>query len=394
MHAGASAEGIEAAAEVAERVGWTSVWTTDHVLVEHDSEAEYGRIFEAILTLAHVGARHPGLRLGTSVDRRAPAPGRRPGQGVGHPRRAVARPGDRRRRRAAGTGRVREPRRGRPVPARGAYLEEAVQLWRHLWGGATTPFHGRFHEIDDFVFEPLPPQGAGLPIWFGGRAEAALRRAGRLGDAYHSSSTAPAKYAERIPVIREAAAAAGRPMPRLSARVRVLPEDDEGYALRGTVDEIRAGLDEWAAVGVGPHRPVLLVGHPRGDRPRRRVVRPGVCRSPLTARKAAARCIGLAGPSPRGRRGASGRRNDPLGALARLPERCDRSVVLDGDERSPEALTFRLMQADHDDPLAGCDSHDRVVHLHGSHDPTVGDLDGLGREVQDHQPLALLLCHG
>ena len=67
LHVDASAEGIEAAAEAAERVGFTAVWTTDHVLVGHANEAEYGRIFEAIVTLAHVGARHPKVKLGTSV---------------------------------------------------------------------------------------------------------------------------------------------------------------------------------------------------------------------------------------------------------------------------------------------------------------------------------------
>jgi probable F420-dependent oxidoreductase len=250
MHAGASAEGIEAAAEAAERVGWTSVWTTDHVLVEHASADEYGRIYEAILTLAHVGARHPNLKLGTSV---VVVPQR---QTVVLAKELATLDALSRGRAIVGVGagwdRVEFANLGvaERFGARGAYLEEAVQLWRHLWGGATTPFHGRFHEIDDFVFEPVPPQGAGLPIWFGGRAEAALRRAGRLGDGYHSSSTAPATYAERIPIVREAAQAAERPMPTLSARVRVRPADDEGYALRGSVDEIRAGLAEWAAVGV------------------------------------------------------------------------------------------------------------------------------------------------
>ncbi len=65
--AGASAEGIDAAAETAERLGWSTVWTTDHVLVPGDAADDYGRIYEAILTLAWVGARHPGIRLGTSV---------------------------------------------------------------------------------------------------------------------------------------------------------------------------------------------------------------------------------------------------------------------------------------------------------------------------------------
>jgi probable F420-dependent oxidoreductase len=255
MHAGAGAEGIEAAAEVADRVGWSDVWTTDHVLVERDSTYEYGRIFEAILTLGHIGSRHPRLGLGTSV---IVVPQRQSvvlakelatldvlsrgrviaGVGVGWNRTEFANLGmaDR-------------------FSVRGAYLEETVGLWRHLWSGATTPFHGRFHDLEDFVFGPLPDQGADLPIWFGGRAEVALRRAGRIGNGYHSSSTAPAKYAERIPVIRDAATAAGRAMPLLSARVRVLPDApaggrDSGYALRGNPDQIRAGIAEWASIGV------------------------------------------------------------------------------------------------------------------------------------------------
>jgi alkanesulfonate monooxygenase SsuD/methylene tetrahydromethanopterin reductase-like flavin-dependent oxidoreductase (luciferase family) len=56
-------------------------------------------------------------------------------------------------------------------------------------------------------------------------------------------------------VIRDAATAAGRPMPVLSARVRVLPKEAEagrggGYALRGNPDQIRAGIAEWEAIGV------------------------------------------------------------------------------------------------------------------------------------------------
>jgi probable F420-dependent oxidoreductase len=255
MHAGASAEGIEAAAEVADRVGWSDVWTTDHVLVDRDSTDEYGRIFEAILTLAHVGARHPRLRLGTSVivvpQRQSVVMAKElatldvlsrgkviAGVGVGWNRTEFANLGASDR-----------------FAARGAYLEETVGLWRHLWGGATSPFRGRFHDLEDFVFEPLPEQGAGLPVWFGGRAEAALRRAGRIGDGYHSTSTSPATYAERLPVIREAATAAGRPMPVLSARVRVVPDGsavgpDAGYVLSGSPDQIRAGIAEWEAIGV------------------------------------------------------------------------------------------------------------------------------------------------
>jgi probable F420-dependent oxidoreductase len=134
---------------------------------------------------------------------------------------------------------------------RGAYLDETIRLWRHLWSGTTEPFRGRFHTLEDFVFGPLPVQ-ATLPIIVGGRAEAALRRVGRLGDGYQTSSTGPAKYAERIPIIRAAAEAASRPMPQLSARVvvRFGPSDGDSYAMHGSPDEIATEVRAFAALGV------------------------------------------------------------------------------------------------------------------------------------------------
>jgi len=136
---------------------------------------------------------------------------------------------------------------------RGAYTDETIRLWRHLWSGADWPFHGRFHTFDDFVFTPLPEQGGAVPIWIGGRQEAALRRVGRLADTYHSSATSPSAFESRIPIIRAAAEEAGRPMPALSARVRVRlgptgPID--GYAMRGTPEEVATEVRAFAAVGV------------------------------------------------------------------------------------------------------------------------------------------------
>jgi probable F420-dependent oxidoreductase len=135
---------------------------------------------------------------------------------------------------------------------RGAYLDETIDLWRHLWSGSREPFEGRFHRSDDFVFAPLPAQGAAVPIAVGGRAEAALVRAGTRGDWYHSSATSAAKYGERVPVIRAAAEAAGRPMPRLTARAwtEFGEATTNHYAIRGTVDEMVAEIRAFAALGV------------------------------------------------------------------------------------------------------------------------------------------------
>lgn len=249
--AGASPEGIEAAAEVAERLGWLAVWTTDHVLVPRDAADEYGHIYEAILTLAWVAARHPRVRLATSVivvpQRNAVVLAKElatldslsggrviAGVGVGWNRGEFANLGV-------------EDR----FHVRGAYLDETIRLWRHLWSGSTQPFRGRYHHLDDFAFGPLPQQGASLPIIVGGRAEPALRRAGALGDGYHSSVSSPSQYGQRLPVIRAAADKAGRPMPWLSARVRVeFDAPTSGYALRGSPEAMAADVRAFGDLGV------------------------------------------------------------------------------------------------------------------------------------------------
>jgi probable F420-dependent oxidoreductase len=222
-----SLETIEAGAETADRLGWNSVWTTDHVLVPASAAADYARTFEAIETLAWVGAKHPRLKLGTSVivvpQRNAVllakefatldvlSSGRvTAGVGVGWNEVEFANLG------AADR-----------FHRRGAYLDETIRLWRHLWSGSTEPFQGAFHQFADFVFGPLPMNGAALPIVVGGGSPAALRRAGTLGDGYQATRANPDEMARRIPEVRAAAEAAGRPMPAVSARVSVTTDHAE-----------------------------------------------------------------------------------------------------------------------------------------------------------------------
>jgi alkanesulfonate monooxygenase SsuD/methylene tetrahydromethanopterin reductase-like flavin-dependent oxidoreductase (luciferase family) len=136
---------------------------------------------------------------------------------------------------------------------RGAYLDEAIALWRHLWSGTEQPFHGRFFSLEDFVFGPLPVQGDRLPILVGGRTEAAYRRAGRLADGYHATMVSPAQLAERVPAIRAAADSAGRPMPELSTRANVRFPDSTipkpAYAISGNPEEMAAEVRAFAASG-------------------------------------------------------------------------------------------------------------------------------------------------
>jgi probable F420-dependent oxidoreductase len=250
--AGSSLEAIEAGAETAERLGWESVWTTDHVLVPRSAAAEYGRTFEALETLAWVGSRHRSLKLGTSVivvpQRNAVILAKElatldvlsrgrliVGVGVGWNETEFANLGvsDR-------------------FHRRGAYLDETIRLWRHLWSGSSEPFQGAFHSIADFVFGPLPDRRERVPIVVGGSSGAALRRAGALGDGYQPTRSGPDALAARIPAIAAAAEAAGRPMPALSARVAVTAERTEGagYSLAGDPTAMIRDIRAFEILGV------------------------------------------------------------------------------------------------------------------------------------------------
>jgi alkanesulfonate monooxygenase SsuD/methylene tetrahydromethanopterin reductase-like flavin-dependent oxidoreductase (luciferase family) len=259
--AGTGPAGLDAAAEAVARNGWSSVYATDHLLVPAGPEAdEYGWVLEATSALTWVAARYESLRVGFSVIipamRDAPLlakqlatidhlTGGRLTVGVGAsekhdlPEYENLGKADR-------------------FERRGAYLDETIALWRHLWSGSKEPFDGEFHRLRDFTFDPLPPQGAELPLWCGGRADRILRRAAVLCNGYHAAQLNAEQVAERIPKLRAFAEEAGRPLPTISVRVRVRlgAEPIEKYSLWGSperivpevVDFARAGVDELVLV--------------------------------------------------------------------------------------------------------------------------------------------------
>lgn len=247
----ANVDGLSAAVELAEIHGFTDVWVTDHVLVDRANTADYGRTYEAITTLAWAAGRSREIRLGASVI-------------VVPMRNAVVLAKELATLDALSGGRLiagfgvgwNEVEFGNVGVAdtfheRGAYTEETINICRHLWSGSTEPFHGRFHSFDDFVFAPIPVQQR-VPIWLGGRDERALRRVGRLADGYHASATSPASLAKRIPTVRAAAEAAGRPMPRLSARTRIELDQpaEDFYTIHGSPAEAAAEIRAYAGLGV------------------------------------------------------------------------------------------------------------------------------------------------
>jgi probable F420-dependent oxidoreductase len=98
---------------------------------------------------------------------------------------------------------------GVPFEQRGARLTEQVELLRKLWADPVISTEGRFHQIVEAGLNPLPPR-RNIPIWFGGGADAVLRRTGRIGDGWMPQSAPDAAARAQLDTIRAAAVEAGR----------------------------------------------------------------------------------------------------------------------------------------------------------------------------------------
>lgn len=71
---------------------------------------------------------------------------------------------------------------GQDFHRRGKRAAEQVGLLRSLWSEPLVDFSGEFDRIDRASLNPRPRRA--IPIWFGGFADVALRRAAALGDGF------------------------------------------------------------------------------------------------------------------------------------------------------------------------------------------------------------------
>ena len=69
---------------------------------------------------------------------------------------------------------------GVPFEERGAITDESIAVMRRAWTGEAVEFKGRHFEARDAMVLPTPKQKNGVPIWAGGNAERAIRRAVEL----------------------------------------------------------------------------------------------------------------------------------------------------------------------------------------------------------------------
>ena len=251
-----------------EDAGFDSIWLGDHVTFPVP-------ILDPLLGLAIYAAHTERLTIGTCVyllPLRHPAPvakmtatldfvsGGRFVFGVG----------------VGGEFRAEFEACGVPVAERGSRTNEAIEVLRRLWTGSPEAFRGRHFEVPATTLLPAPARKGGPPIWVGGRAEAALRRAGRQGDGYVGYLLTPDAFASRMERVRAFAAAAGRGEAVLTGALLAfaLVEDDRAtaearasralgkmygpgaeqaaarYCVLGSIAECRDSIARFAAAGV------------------------------------------------------------------------------------------------------------------------------------------------
>jgi probable F420-dependent oxidoreductase len=178
-----SVEGLRAVAEEAENLGYDSLWTTDHILMPKNSGTPYEKIFDSISTLAFLAPLTRKVKLGISsliVAMRNPvvvAKQLATLDNLSGGRLILAT--------SAGWNEKEFSNLGSNFHDRGRRVDESIMLLRRLWSGEAS-FAGKYlpQKLSDVVFEPRPVQKK-LTIWIGGQSKAAMKRAAKLGDAWH-----------------------------------------------------------------------------------------------------------------------------------------------------------------------------------------------------------------
>ena len=208
----------------AEALGYEDLWLTDNVLGGNG-------LVEPVTLLAYVAGFTSRIRLGVSVlilNQRNPVQlakalasldqlsGGRLTVGVG-----------------LGGGTASYPAFGIGQDRPAARFAEGLRVMRALWSEERVTLHGDFWRLEDAAVTPKPLQKPHPPVWIGGHAPGALRRAVRLGDGWMGAGGSRIEdFFGEIAQVRRYLSEAGRDASgfTLSKRVYVAVDDDPEQA--------------------------------------------------------------------------------------------------------------------------------------------------------------------
>lgn len=261
-------------ARIAERLGYHSVWLSDHVCMGRDDGAFHTantsgtRAYPNRPAMLDVIAAMGAIAGATSTIRMAPsvwiAPYRHP-LVAAHQLATVDVLSNGRLIVGVGSGWDAQEFAavGGDFGRRGAVTEEHVEIFKHAWTAPFLDFRGRFYEIRDVSLEPKPVQKPHPPLVFGAVSEAGARRAARTSDAIYpmflDSYGDPARFEHlRGAVLREAERI-GRDvsafrMYAFCSGLVVGPGDDLAQreprlTLTGTAEQVVADIERFASAG-------------------------------------------------------------------------------------------------------------------------------------------------
>jgi probable F420-dependent oxidoreductase len=241
----------------AERLGYRSLWTFQRLLAPTSAALApvYRSVLDPLVTLGYLAAATTSIRLGVAV--------------VNHPfasplllaKQAATVDVLSGGRLDLGIGNGWLPEEftgsGADLAGRGARAEEYVAALRALWS-TDRGYHGSFYDIPPGRQDPPPVQRPGPPVLLGGMSEAAMERAGRVGDGWITASNADlSKIAEFGKVVQNAATGAGRGPARIVCRGVVRPgkpavskRTGRRLLLSGSYEQIREDVGWLDSCGV------------------------------------------------------------------------------------------------------------------------------------------------
>ena len=99
---------------------------------------------------------------------------------------------------------------GIPFERRGQRTREYIEVMRKLWTERRSSHQGEFVKFTNVLSYPKPVSDNGVPVWFGGESNPALRRVAEYGDGWIGFNLLPDQAAEKVKRIAELLKTNGR----------------------------------------------------------------------------------------------------------------------------------------------------------------------------------------
>lgn len=219
----AEREFVLESARAADRLGFHSVWATDHVVIPKDRTSEYPykrstteMLFtpgitwlDPVATMGVVAGATEKVQIGSAI---LVLPYRNPVV-LANEMSTLDRLSEGRIILGIGAGWLAEEFRALGVPPeeRGPRTDEYIRAMKVLWdSGSPVSFEGRFASFTDVVLATQPFRAGGPPVYVGGNTPAAVRRAGVLADGWLGMELWVDEIAQIRTGIERAAKEAGR----------------------------------------------------------------------------------------------------------------------------------------------------------------------------------------